>query len=143
MKKGSYSKTYKVNQSPGEVFQAILNVRGWWAGLYGETIEGNSEKIDDEFTFRAGGGMHYSKQRLVELVQDKKIVWLVVESNLSFLENLSEWTETKISFEISDEDGQTTVKFIHDGLVPQFECYGDCTGAWSQYLNKFLLPIRA
>ena len=87
--------------------------------------------------------MHYSKQRLVELVQDKKIVWLVVESNLSFLDNPSEWTETKISFEISDEDGQTTVKFIHDGLVPQFECYGDCTGAWSQYLNKFLLPIRA
>ncbi|KAK6021514.1 RNA polymerase sigma-70 factor, partial [Ostertagia ostertagi] len=63
-----------VKQSPGEVFSTILNVRSWWMGVFSEEIRGNSGEINDEFIFRAGGGMHYSKQKLVELIPGKKIV---------------------------------------------------------------------
>ena len=55
------------------IFNTLLNVRGWWSGLYSETIEGNTDKLGDEFTFQAGGGAHYSKQKLVELIPEKKL----------------------------------------------------------------------
>ncbi len=60
MQNENYTTTYLLDRSPDEVFNAITNVRGWWSGLYSEEIEGTSNKLNNEFTFRAGGGAHYS-----------------------------------------------------------------------------------
>jgi hypothetical protein len=136
-----FSSTILVDQSPEEVFTAIKNVRGWWSGLFSEEIQGSSEKVNDEFTFHAGGGMHYSKQKLVELIPEKKAVWLVTDSKLTFLENESEWTGTKISFEISKQDDQTKVTFTHLGLFPEAECYDSCAPAWSRYMQERLVNL--
>lgn len=141
MKNGNYTKTYLVDKSPNEVFNAITNVREWWSGLYSEEIEGNSNKLNDEFTFRAGGGAHYSKQKLVEIIPDKKVVWLITDSELTFIKDKSEWTGTKLSFEISKHGHQTEVRFTHLGLVPEIECYDSCSSAWNQYLEQFVSSL--
>lgn len=141
MKNKNFSSTYLVEQSPKEIFKAITNVRGWWSGLYSEEIEGSSNKLNDEFTFLAGGGAHYSKQKLIELIPTKKIVWLITESNLNFIENPGEWKGTKLIFEITPKGDKTQVRFTHQGLIPEIECYEGCSGAWSQYLDQFLLPL--
>jgi len=99
-----------VEQSTKEIFNAVMNVREWWSGLYSEEIEGSLGKINDEFTFRADEGVHYSKQKLVELVPDKKIVWLVTESELTFIEKKDEWTGTKLSFEFAAKGDKTQVR---------------------------------
>jgi hypothetical protein len=134
---------FLVDQSPKEVFNAINNVRGWWSGLYGEEIVGNTEKLNDEFTFHAGGGVHYSKQKLVEVVPDKKVVWLVIDSKLTFIDDQTEWNGTKITFDISEKGGKTELRFTHLGLVPKIECYDGCSSAWGRYLQQFLIPLIA
>ena len=139
MKTSDFTLTLLVDQSPKEVFNAIKNVRGWWSGLYEEEFEGSADKLNGEFTFRAGEGVHYSKQKLIELIPGKKVGWLVTDSNLTFLENKNEWTGTKIIFEIAKKGNKTQIRFTHEGLVPEVECYDSCAPVWTQYLNERLL----
>jgi len=136
-----FTTTFLVDQSPQAVFKAVTNVRGWWQGLYEEEIIGKTQALHDEFTFRAGGGAHYSKQRLLELIPDKKVVWLVTDSELSFIDKKDEWKGTKIIFDISTKGNKTKVQFTHEGLNPQIECYDSCSSAWQMYLDQKLLPL--
>lgn len=131
-----YTFSFESAKTAKHIFETLLNVRHWWTGLYGEEIKGNSKKVGDEFDFRAGGGAHYSKQKLIELEPDKKIVWKVTESNLTFLKKPDEWTGTKIRFNISTQGNKSQVTFTHQGLVPNIECYNGCAGAWTQYLEN-------
>ena len=136
-----FTTTFLVDRSPGDVFRAVTNVRGWWQGLYDEEIIGGTQDLDDEFTFRAGGGAHYSKQRLIELVPDRKVVWLVTEGAVSFVEKKNEWQGTNIIFEISGKGDKTEVRFTHEGLNTGVECYNSCSSAWQMCLGQKFLPL--
>lgn len=138
----NFQYNFTTSKKPNEVFKHLLNPKNWWVGLFGENINGKSKELNDEFSFEAGDGVHYSNQKLIELDADKKIVWLVTESNLSFLKNTNEWAGTKICFAIDRENDKTKVTFTHEGLIPKIECYDGCSGAWTQYLQKIELKLR-
>jgi hypothetical protein len=138
MNKQDFSISFLVEQSPKEAFEAINNVRGWWT----EGVDGNTEKLNDEFSVQFWD-VHYSRQKLIEVVPHKKIVWLITDSKLTFTADESEWTGTKIIFDIAQKSDQTEVHFTHIGLVPQIECYKDCTNAWSGYINGSLQSLIA
>jgi hypothetical protein len=141
METSDFTVTLTSNQTPAEVFDAVTEVRSWWSGYYSEEITGNSKKLNDEFTFVAGDGVHRSVQKLVEVIPSRKIVWLVTESKLGFLKNPDEWTGSKIIFDISDQSGKTKLVFTHQGLKPENECYESCAPAWTQYLQNKLSPL--
>jgi hypothetical protein len=141
MEKSDFTLTLISKKTPSEVFQTLLNVRSWWSGLYEEEFTGSSEKAGDVFTFKAGNGVHYTEQKLIELTLDKRIVWLVTKSALTFLDKMDEWTGTKLIFEIAHHDENTEVKFIHEGLTTQSECYENCAPAWTQYMLTRLSPL--
>ncbi len=136
MKNQDFTTTILVDQTPTEVFNAINNVGGWWHG----EIKGSANKLGDEFTYRMKE-FHFSKQKVVELIPNKKIVWLVTESQLNFIKDKDEWTGTKIIFEISEKNNQTQVRFTHQGLAPKIECYKDCSNGWSQLIQKSLFSL--
>lgn len=136
MTTSNFTTTILVDQLPKEVFNAINNVRGWWQG----EIEGSTDKINNEFTYRMEE-FHFSKQKLVEVIPNKKVVWLVTDGNLNFVKNKSEWTGTKISFEISEVNSKTQIRFTHLGLAPEFECYGACSNAWNQLIKESLFSL--
>lgn len=132
----NFNTTILVEQSPKEVFNAVNNVRGWWQG----EIEGSSDKPNDEFTYRMDD-IHFSKQKIVEVIPNEKIVWLVTKSKLNFIKKKSEWTGTKIIFEISEINNKTQLRFIHMGLYPKIECYGSCSNAWEDLIQKSLFSL--
>ncbi|MCW3075553.1 MAG: ATPase [Bacteroidetes bacterium] len=136
MSQKDFSFSFKSSKTPETVFALLLDINQWWSGLYGESINGKSSHLNDEFVFTAGNGAHYSNQKLIELIPNKKIVWLVTDGTLSFLNNPGEWINTRLCFDISKEGTKTKITFTHKGLIPQFECYNGCSGAWTGYLEN-------
>ena len=132
----NYTTSFTVDQSPEEVFIAINNVRGWWSG----EIDGHTDKLGAEFKYRYKD-LHKTTQKITELVPGKKVVWHVVESHINFVKDKNEWNGTDIVFEIAKKGGKTEIRFTHVGLVPAFECYGDCSGAWGFYINDSLRSL--
>ncbi|MDB5111956.1 MAG: hypothetical protein JWR67_3070 [Mucilaginibacter sp.] len=136
MNNQDFTTAFLVDQTPQEAFDAINNVRGWWT----ERVEGNTEKLNDEFSVQFWD-VHYSKQKLIEVIPDNKVVWLITESKLTFIEDQEEWTGTRIVFDITKAGDQTEVRFTQLGLVPEIECYTDCSNAWNGYINNSLKDL--
>ncbi len=128
--------TFWVDQTPEEVFNAVNNVRGWWS----DSLEGNSEKLNDVFSY-THKPFHYSKHRLIEVIPNEKVVWLTIDSNLTFVEKKEEWNDTKVVFQISKIDNKTQLSITHLGLVPELQCFEGCSKGWTYYLQKSLLPF--
>jgi uncharacterized protein YndB with AHSA1/START domain len=133
MKNQNFTTAFSVDQSPQEVFDAINNVRGWWS----EEIDGPTDKLGAEFKFHHKD-VHRSTQEITEFVPGKKVVWHVSDSQLNFVKDKSEWTGTEIIFEIHKKGNRTELQFTHIGLVPAFECYGGCSGAWGFFVSDSL-----
>jgi len=136
MNTSDFTATILVDQTPEQVFSAINAPQAWWTGK----IIGSTDKINDEFTYRYKE-LHLSKQRIVEMIPDRKVVWLVIESQINYAEDKMEWTNTKIIFEIFELGNKTQLRFTHQGLGPEVECFESCSNAWSQLIRQGLFSL--
>jgi hypothetical protein len=134
----NFSSTFTVDQTPEEAIKAIKNIRGWWS----EQLEGSTEKVGDEFTYRYKD-VHTCKMRLIEAVPQKRVAWLVVDNYFSFTKEKSEWKGTKIVFDVFQKGKKTEVHFTHEGLVPAYECFDICSDAWGTYISGSLRNLIA
>jgi hypothetical protein len=138
MSNQSYTATISVDQSPKQALEAIRNVRGWWS----EEIEGSTAKVGDEFKYHYQNH-HKCTMKLVELVLDKRVAWLVTDNFFDFVEDEAEWKGTKVVFDIAKEGDKTVIHFTHEGLVPAYECYNVCSDAWGSYIRGSLKSLIA
>ncbi len=133
-----YSTTFKVDQTPAEVFAAINNVRGWWS----EQVEGITDTLGAEWTYHYED-VHTCKLKITELVPDEKVVWLVLDNYFNFTQDKTEWISTEMIFDISRKGDQTEIRFTHRGLVPTYECFDICQSEWGVYMHDSLRSLIA
>ncbi len=136
MKKDGFTTSFTVEQTPDQVFAAINNVRGWWSG----EVAGETNKPGAEFIYRYKD-MHKTTQKVTEFVPGKKVVWHITDAELTFVKDKTEWIGTDIVFQIARKGGKTELRFTHVGLVPAFECYGGCSGAWGSLVEGNLRKL--
>jgi len=117
MENQNYNAAFTVNQTAHEVFKSINSVSKWWM----ENVEGSSKNLNDVFTVDFGGDA-FVTHKLIEVIPNKKVVWLVTDCYLPWFKDKTEWTNTKMSFEISTSNNRTQISFTHIGLVPEVEC---------------------
>jgi len=115
IKETKYTVAIEVAKPPDNVFNRLVNdVSKFWP----EDFEGESTKLNDEFIFRSGD-THFSKNKVVEFVPNKKVVWLVTES-MRKTDNF-EWTGTKMVFELKARNNITLLEFTYDGFILENE----------------------
>jgi len=136
MKTPDFTTTILVDQTPKQVFDAINNVRGWWS----EEVEGSTDKPNEVFDYHFQD-IHKCRIKLIELVPEKKVVWLVLDNYFNFIKDQGEWKGTKVIFEISRQGNKTKLHFTHQGLVPGYECFDICKNAWTQYIQESLYNL--
>jgi hypothetical protein len=151
MQTQDFTTTILVDQTPHEVFNAVINPRAWWS----EEIEGSTDKLNDEFNYHFED-IHRCSLKITEFIPDQKLVWLVLDNHFKpgiFEETVrqptgdgvmteeAEWIGTKISFEISKKENKTLLRFTHHGLVPEYECFEICVNGWTHYIRESLLQL--
>ena len=134
----SFTQTIQVSQRPHVVFARLRDVSRWWGG---PDLAGRTAEAGDEFTI-IHGDAHYSKQRVTEVVPYSRIVWLVTESKLNWLQkDKFEWTGTQMIFEITAEGGSTRLRFTHEGLTCSKESYARCADGWTMVITEWLFDF--
>jgi Activator of Hsp90 ATPase homolog 1-like protein len=134
MEKKNFQANVFAKISADEAIKRISNIPGWW----GVTFSGSTEKQNDKFEVKMTGDSFFNFT-VAELIPGKKVVWLVTDCNMPWYSNKKEWTNTKLIFDISENNGVTTLNFTHEGLTPDVECYLDCENGWTHWIRTSLL----
>jgi len=110
----TYSAGIDVAKSPNIVFNHIIDLSRWWA----EEFVGDTLTLNSEFILKTGDA-HFSKNKVVEFVPNKKFAWVTTESKRS-ADNF-DWTGTKMIFVLTPNDKGTQISFTYDGVVLENE----------------------
>ncbi len=135
MKQQDYHSSITAHIGATEAFEKINRVSDWWTA----GVQGNSRNVGDAFTVRFGET--FVTFEIVEVIHDKRIVWLVTDCNLHWIRNKTEWKDTKIVWDVWPDNGVTRISMTHVGLVPGIECYSDCVSGWNFYVAESLLKL--
>ena len=131
----NYTVEIEIVRSLNDVFAHLIDLSKWWP----EEYEGEDISLNTAFIFRTGDG-HYSKNKVIELVPNKKVVWLVTES-IRKTDNF-DWTGTKMIFELLPNGNKTLLQFTYDGVILENEydrLVQICDMVIKENLYKFLM----
>jgi uncharacterized protein YndB with AHSA1/START domain len=140
MSEQSFTTTLSVEATPDEVYAAVNDVRGWWS----RDVDGSTDTVGATFAFRGnldGRNVHRARIEVTELVPGERVEWHVVDNWMAFIQDQSEWKDTRIVFEISPSGAGAQLRFSHLGLVPAYECYDVCFNAWTYFLQDSLRAL--
>lgn len=135
MKQRDYTATISAHSPAQEAIDKISRVAEWWT----KGFVGASRQPGDTFTVRFGET--FVDFRVAEVIPEKKIVWQVTDCHLHFQSNQKEWNETRIVWDVSTENGLTSVRMTHVGLVPEHQCYQNCEQGWNFYVKESLRKL--
>jgi hypothetical protein len=133
MEKNDFISSISAKISPDEAIKRISKLPEWW----GVTFSGSSEKQNDQFTVKMGGDSFFNFT-VAELIPGKRVVWLVTDCNMPWYADKKEWANTKLIFDVTENNGVTDLNFKHEGLTLEVECYKDCAPGWTHWIKTSL-----
>ena len=133
MGNNNFNSSISAKISADEAIKRISNVPGWW----GVTFTGSAEKQNDTFIVKMSEDSFFNFT-VAELTPAERVVWLVTDCNMPWYSDKKEWADTKLIFDLHEHNGVTELKFTHDGLTPNLECYKDCDPGWTHWIKTSL-----
>ncbi|OQP48023.1 ATPase [Niastella yeongjuensis] len=128
-----FNSSFSAPISASEAIKKISNITGWW----GVNLTGNSEKQNDTFQITMGNDAFFDCT-VTELVPGKRVVWSVSDCFMPWFTNKKEWSNTRLIFDLHENNGNTELQFTHEGLTPDIECYKDCEQGWTHWIKTSL-----
>lgn len=114
------------------VYEALISAEGL-GNVWTKKLKVKPEiGFVNEFDFDEG---YITKFRIVELVENSKIVWECIASD-------EEWVGTKVSFELSEKDNVTTVILKHYHWRELTDFYRWCNYNWAMFLYRLKIYIE-
>ncbi len=119
-----------IKASPEVVYEAIATQEGlasWW------TVETTSdEKVGGINTFTFGKEYH-NEMRVLQMQRNELVEWECLIGD-------KEWIGTHLFFRLEAKDGNTILRFSHEGWANETDFFGNCNYHWGIYLRslKFL-----
>ena len=133
MGNNDFNSSFTARISAAEAITKISQVPEWW----GISFTGSAEKQDDKFVVKMGGDSFFDFT-VTELVPGKRVVWFVEDCNMPWYSDKKEWAGTRLIFDLNEYNGVTELKFTHEGLTPDVECYKDCEPGWTHWIRTSL-----
>lgn len=128
----NYHASFVAPVSAQKAVDSISRVNGWWTA----NVMGLSKKLHDIFTVTFGET--FAQFEITELIENKKIVWYVMDGNLHWMKDKKEWKDTRVIWEIIPFRDGVRVEMTHDGLRPGKKCFEDCNRGWNHYVKESL-----
>jgi uncharacterized protein YndB with AHSA1/START domain len=117
----------QINAPKEKVYRALATIdglAGWWTSTTsGESAPGKT--IDFRFN------QHVARMRVDELERNKSVAWTCVDET-------GDWRDTRIKFDLTEEDGRTTLRFSHARWKEANDLMAHCSMKWA----TFLLSLR-
>jgi len=133
-----FSYSFAVKASAEVAMKSISQVNLWWA----KNFKGKSAKLNDKFSVYFGGpGDTFVDFEICQLIPEKKVVWLVTDCNLHWIDDKKEWKNNEVIWNLSEKDGKTTIDFVHKGMTPESECYETCKPGWTHHIKDSLIKL--
>jgi uncharacterized protein YndB with AHSA1/START domain len=125
---GDFRATKALSASPDTVFSALTDVdalTGWWTPAAGGA--------------GAGGTLRF-------LMGDQEVVMLVdradrpslVRWSVLVCEPAPDWEGTSIIYQLESVGAGTELRFHHQGLSPDLECFQQCQAGWTHFLASLV-----
>jgi len=133
MANNDFNCSFSAPITAGEAISKISKVTEWW----GVTISGNTENLNDQFVIKMGEEAFFNCT-VTELVPNKRVVWSIADCHMPWYTDKKEWANTKLIFDVNENNGVTELRFTHKGLTPEVECYKDCEPGWTHWIKTSL-----
>jgi Activator of Hsp90 ATPase homolog 1-like protein len=135
MQNQDYHYEFTAAVSADEAYDAINDVKAWWARCF----EGHAQAVHD--TFAMPFGKTWLQFVVIELQPGRKVVWLVTDCNIEFVQDKKEWKGTQVIFDIIPSSDGVRVAMTHIGLLPELECYDNCEKGWNKHIGESLRKL--
>lgn len=117
----------EINASPEKVYDAITTQKGlrsWWTG---DSVAEPRVGSVAEFGFYKRAILF--RMRIDVLTPGKRVVWACLGDH-------DEWKGTHLTWDISQKDGKSTLRFVHGGWRAASGFSASCNSTWGELMYR-------